>query len=57
MTKRVGLYCRVSMKEKQNCERQLMELREVAKNHDWNIVGEYIDEGISGAKKIKTSIR
>jgi len=28
-----------------------MELREVAKNHDWEIVDEYVDEGISGAKK------
>ena len=50
MTKRVASYCRVSTKD-QNCDRQLMELREVAKNHDWEIVDEYVDEGISGAKK------
>jgi DNA invertase Pin-like site-specific DNA recombinase len=55
MTKRVGLYCRVSTKD-QNCERQLMELREVAQNHDWNIVGEYVDEGISGAKKSRPAL-
>lgn len=51
MTKRVVSYCRVSMKDTQNCERQILELREVAKNHNWEIVDEYVDEGISGAKK------
>ena len=55
MTKRVGLYCRVSTKD-QNCERQLLELREVAKNHDWNIVGEYVDEGISGSNSVKVTL-
>ena len=56
MTKRVGLYCRVSLKDKQNCERQIEELREVAENHDWQIVGEYIDEGISGSKKSRPAL-
>ena len=55
MTKRVGLYARVSTKD-QTCERQLLELREVAKNHDWDIVGEYVDEGISGAKKSRPAL-
>ena len=49
MTK-VAIYARVSTKE-QDCTRQLIELREVAENHDWLIVDEYVDEGISGAKK------
>jgi DNA invertase Pin-like site-specific DNA recombinase len=56
MTKRVGLYCRVSLKDKQNCERQIEELREVAENHGWQIVGEYIDEGISGSKKSRPAL-
>ena len=55
MTKLVGLYFRVSTKV-QNCERQFMELREVAQNHDWNIVCEYVDEGISGAKKSRPAL-
>ena len=55
MTKRVGLYARVSTKD-QTCERQLLELREVAKNHDWDIVDEYVDEGISGSKKSRPEL-
>ena len=49
MTKRVAIYARVSTND-QNCERQLVELREVAKNHNWEIVQEYVDTGVSGAK-------
>ena len=49
MSKRVCLYARVSRKE-MDCTRQLMELREVADNHGWNIVDEYIDSAISGIK-------
>ena len=55
MTKRVCLYARVSTKD-QTCERQLVELREVAKNHDWDIVDEYVDEGISGSKKSRPEL-
>ena len=55
MAKRVGLYCRVSTKD-QNYERQLMELREVAENHNWVVVDEYIDEGISAAKKSRPEL-
>lgn len=50
MTKRVAIYARVSH-QSGSCERQLIELREVAENHGWNIVDEYMDEGVSGAKK------
>jgi len=49
MTKRVAIYARVSTND-QSCERQLVELREVAENHNWEIAEEYIDHGISGAK-------
>ena len=55
MKKRVCLYARVSHSTG-SCERQLAELREVAENHDWEIVGEYVDEGISGAKKSRPEL-
>ena len=47
--KRVALYARVST-DGQSVENQLRELRAVAVRHGWEIVGEYIDKGISGAK-------
>ena len=49
MTKKVAIYARVST-DKQTCENQLIELREVADRNNWEIVGEYVDKGISGAK-------
>ena len=55
MTKRVAIYARVSTKD-QNCERQILELREVAENHGWVVVGEYVDEGVSGAKKTRPAL-
>jgi len=50
MTKKVVLYCRVSTKD-QNCERQISELRQIAKNHNYHIIDEYIDTGFSGSMK------
>lgn len=47
--KKVALYSRVST-DKQTTENQLLELRAVAERHGWEIVDEYIDQGISGAK-------
>jgi DNA invertase Pin-like site-specific DNA recombinase len=47
--KRVALYARVST-DGQSVENQLRELRAVAERHGWEIVGEYIDKGVSGAK-------
>jgi len=47
--KRVALYARVST-DKQTTENQLVELRRTAMRNDWIIVGEFVDEGISGAK-------
>ena len=55
MKKRVCLYARVSHSTG-NCERQLVELREVAENHGWKIVHEYVDAGISGAKKSRPAL-
>ena len=56
MKKRVCLYARVSHSSG-SCERQLMELREVAENHDYEIVDEYVDAGISGARKSRPEKR
>ena len=56
MTIKVALYCRTSTTNDQSCERQIYELREVAKNHNWTIVGEYVDEGVSGAKKSRPEL-
>jgi len=50
--KRVALYARVST-DKQSTENQLRELREVAVRMEWEVVGEYVDHGISGAKSRK----
>jgi DNA invertase Pin-like site-specific DNA recombinase len=44
------------MKQVHSIERQLTELREVCKNHDWEIVDEYVDEGVSGAKKDRPAL-
>jgi len=55
MKKRVCLYARVSHSSG-SCERQLMELREVAENHDYEIVDEYVDAGISGARKSRPEL-
>jgi DNA invertase Pin-like site-specific DNA recombinase len=49
MAKRVALYARVST-DGQSVENQLRELRAVAERHGWEIVGEFVDKGISGAK-------
>ena len=49
---RVALYARVST-DKQSTENQLRELREVAVRLGWNVVGEFVDRGISGAKGLK----
>jgi DNA invertase Pin-like site-specific DNA recombinase len=48
MTKRAALYCRVSTAD-QHPETQLYDLREMAKQRGYEIVGEYTDV-ISGAK-------
>jgi DNA invertase Pin-like site-specific DNA recombinase len=42
------LYARVST-DHQTTTNQLRELQEVAERHGWNITGEYVDRGQSGA--------
>jgi len=50
--KKVCLYCRVSTTH-QTSENQLIELRAVAERMGYEIVSEFIDKGISGAKSRK----
>jgi len=49
MPKRVGIYLRVSTTD-QTVENQRLDLARVAEQRGWEIVGEYVDHGISGAK-------
>ena len=48
-TKRVAIYARVST-DGQTTDNQVIELRAIAQRHNWEIVEEFIDQGISGAK-------
>jgi DNA invertase Pin-like site-specific DNA recombinase len=51
MTLRVALYARVSTTQHgQDVTVQLRELRQFADARGWQITGEYVDEGVSGAK-------
>ena len=47
--KRACIYARVST-DKQTVNNQLQELHKVAERHGWEVVAEYKDRGISGAK-------
>lgn len=49
MTKRIALYTRVST-DQQTTENQRLELMAVAERNGWEIVAEFTDHGISGAK-------
>ena len=49
MTKQVALYARVST-DGQSTDNQIRELEQVAEHMGWEIVGRYIDHGISGSK-------
>jgi len=53
---RVGLYARVSTLNGQHPEMQLSELREYADRRGWEIVGEYVDEGVSGSKESRPEL-
>jgi DNA invertase Pin-like site-specific DNA recombinase len=49
MSKSVALYLRVSADE-QTVEMQRRELLAAVERHGWRVVGEFVDEGISGSK-------
>jgi len=48
---RAALYARVSTHAGQNPEMQLAELREYCARRGWEIAGEYVDTGVSGARE------
>lgn len=50
MSKRIGIYARVSTRNGQTVENQLRQLNEVADRMGWTIVAIWTDEGISGSK-------
>jgi DNA invertase Pin-like site-specific DNA recombinase len=49
MSKRAAIYARVSTNG-QTTAQQISELRTAAERHGWQVVGEYIEHGVSGAK-------
>jgi DNA invertase Pin-like site-specific DNA recombinase len=55
-TERVALYARVSTLAGQNPEMQLVELREYAARRGWQVVEEYVDHGVSGAKESRPAL-
>src|SRR5690348_9028421 len=48
---RAAIYARVSTNNGQDPHMQTRELREYCKHRGWDVVGEYVDAGISGAKE------
>lgn len=48
---RVALYARVSTLNGQHPEMQLSELREYGARRGWQIISEYVDEGVSGSRE------
>jgi len=54
---RVALYGRVSTLDKgQDVNLQLNELREYSERRGWEITGEYVDNGVSGAKESRPEL-
>ena len=54
--KRAAIYARVSTHNGQNPEMQLGELRTYCRRRGWEVAGEYVDEGISGAKEHRPAL-
>ncbi len=50
MARKAAIYARVSTNNGQTPENQLAQLRDAATKAGWQVVGEYVDQGISGAK-------
>ena len=48
---RAALYARVSTHVGQSPEMQLAELRQYCQRRSWDVAGEYVDVGVSGAKE------
>jgi DNA invertase Pin-like site-specific DNA recombinase len=54
--KRAAIYARVSTHNGQNPEMQLDEVREYCRRRGWKVLGEYVDEGISGSKEHRPAL-
>jgi DNA invertase Pin-like site-specific DNA recombinase len=52
----VKFYARVSTLNNQDPEMQLAELRQYADRRGWQIVEEYIDQGVSGSKESRPAL-
>ena len=53
---RVAIYARVSTNNGQNPEMQLAELRAYCEKRGWDIEGEFVDVGVSGAKERRPAL-
>ena len=54
--KRAAIYARVSTHNGQNPEMQVEELRAYCKRRGWEIAGEYVDAGFSGAREHRPAL-
>ncbi len=54
--KRAAIYARVSTHNSQNPEMQIEEVREYCQRRGWKILGNYVDEGISGSKEHRPAL-
>ena len=54
--KRAAIYARVSTHNGQNPEMQVSEIRAYCERRGWEVVGEFVDAGISGAKERRPAL-
>jgi DNA invertase Pin-like site-specific DNA recombinase len=54
--KRAAIYARVSTNNGQNPEMQLIELRAYCEKRGWEVAGEFVDVGVSGAKERRPAL-
>jgi DNA invertase Pin-like site-specific DNA recombinase len=54
--KRAAIYARVSTHNGQNPEMQVSEIRDYCERRGWEVVGEFVDTGISGSKERRPAL-